>query len=377
MANVWHWGNNGTGAEIAPVRILTRSGHRRADIAVMHNEARGKLGFSARVMPMRRREFVTLLGSAAAVVPLTARAQQGTLPVIGFMSSRSPEDSESVLAAFRKGLSEGGLVEGKDVLIEFRWARGDFGRLPALAAELVGDRVAVIVAAGGDPSALAAKAATSTIPIVFAGGDPIKFGLVASLNRPGGNVTGVFFITTDLEAKRLGLLHELFPRAALLGVLLNPKFPSTAQQALELKTTAATIGQPLTFFNASTDAELDSAFAALSQQRVTAILVSVSPFFDTRRAKIIAFAAQQKLPAMYQFREYVLEGGLMSYGPSLGETYREVGNYAAKILNGATPSHLPVMQSLKFELVINMKTAKTLGFEFPATFIARADDVIE
>jgi ABC-type uncharacterized transport system substrate-binding protein len=356
---------------------MARSGHRRADIAVMHNEARGKLRFSARVMPMRRREFVTLLGSAAAVVPLTARAQQGTLPVIGFMSSRSPEDSESVLAAFRKGLSEGGLVEGKDVLIEFRWARGDFGRLPALAAELVGDRVAVIVAAGGDPSALAAKAATSTIPIVFAGGDPIKFGLVASLNRPGGNVTGVFFITTDLEAKRLGLLHELFPRAALLGVLLNPKFPSTAQQALELKTTAATIGQPLTFFNASTDAELDSAFAALSQQRVTAILVSVSPFFDTRRAKIIAFAAQQKLPAMYQFREYVLEGGLMSYGPSLGETYREVGNYAAKILNGATPSHLPVMQSLKFELVINMKTAKTLGFEFPATFIARADDVIE
>ena len=274
---------------------------------------------------MRRREFITLLGGAAATWPLAARAQQGTLPVIGFMSSRSPEDSQSVLAAFRKGLSEGGLTEGKNVVTEFLWARGDFGRLPAFAAELVSRRVAVIVAAGGDVSGLAAKAATSTIPIVFGSGDPIKSGLVASLNRPGGNATGVYILANDLESKRLGLLHELFPSAAVFGVLLNPKFPPSTQGASELRATASTIGQPLTFLNASTDAELDAAFAALTKQHVTAILTVANPFFDTRRDKIITFAAQQKLPAMYHFREYVAEGGLMSYGPSLGEAYREVG----------------------------------------------------
>jgi len=326
---------------------------------------------------MRRREFITLLGGAAATWPLAARAQQGTLPVIGFMSSRSPEDSQSVLAAFRKGLSEGGLTEGKNVVTEFLWARGDFGRLPAFAAELVSRRVAVIVAAGGDVSGLAAKAATSTIPIVFGSGDPIKSGLVASLNRPGGNATGVYILANDLESKRLGLLHELFFSAALFGVLLNPEFPPTTQGATELRATASTIGQPLTFLNASTDAELDAAFAALTKQHVTAILTVANPFFDTRRDKIITFAAQQKLPAMYHFREYVAEGGLMSYGPSLGEAYREVGVYAARILNGARPSDLPVVESTKLELVINPKTAKTLGFEFPATFIARADEVIE
>jgi len=326
---------------------------------------------------MRRREFITLLGGAAATWPLAARAQQGTLPVIGFMSSRSPEDSQSVLAAFRKGLSEGGLTEGKNVVTEFLWARGDFGRLPAFAAELVSRRVAVIVAAGGDVSGLAAKAATSTIPIVFGSGDPIKSGLVASLNRPGGNATGVYILGNALESKRLGLLHELFPSAALFGVLLNPEFPPTTQGALELRATASTIGQPLTFLNASTDAELDAAFAALTKQHVTAMLTVANPFFDTRRDKIITFAARQKLPTMYHFREYVVEGGLMSYGPSLGEAYREVGIYAARILNGARPSDLPVVESTKLELVINPKTAKTLGFEFPATFIARADEVIE
>ena len=326
---------------------------------------------------MRRREFITLVGGAAAGWPLAARAQQGTLPVIGFMSSRSPEDSQSVLAAFRKGLSESGLVEGKNFVLEFRWARGDFGRLPAFAAELVNNRVAVIVAAGGDVSGLAAKAATSTIPIVFGSGDPIKSGLVASLNRPGGNATGVYILANDLESKRLGLLHELFPSAALFGVLLNPEYPPTTQGVSELRATASTIGQPLTFLNASTDAELDAAFAVLTKQHVTAMLTEANPFFDTRRDKIITFAAQQKLPTMYHFREYVVEGGLMSYGPSLGEAYREVGVYAARILNGARPSDLPVVESTKLELVINPKTAKTLGFEFPATFIARADDVID
>jgi putative ABC transport system substrate-binding protein len=235
----------------------------------------------------------------------------------------------------------------------------------------------VIVAAGGDVSGLAAKAATSTIPIVFGSGDPIKSGLVASLNRPGGNATGVYILANDLESKRLGLLHELFFSAALFGVLLNPEFPPTTQGALELRATASTIGQPLTFLNASTDAELDAAFAALTKQHVTAMLTVANPFFDTRRDKIITFAAQQKLPTMYHFREYVMEGGLMSYGPSLGEAYREVGVYAARILNGARPSDLPVVVSTKLELVINPKTAKTLGFEFPATFIARADDVID
>jgi ABC-type uncharacterized transport system substrate-binding protein len=326
---------------------------------------------------MRRREFITLVGGAAVAWPLYARAQQKTLPVVGFMSSRSPEDSQSVLAGFRKGLSESGLVEGQDVVMEFRWARGDFDRLPALAAELVRDRVAVIVAAGAEPSAVAAKAATSTIPILFVGGDPIKAGLVASLNRPGGNATGVYNLTNELVAKRLGLMHELFPGATLFGVLLDPKFPSTGRQAAELRAAASTIGQPLTFLNASTDAELDAALAALRQQRVTAMVLLGNPFFDTNRNKIIAFAAQQKLPAMYHFREYVVDGGLMSYGTSLAEAYREVGVYAAKILNGARPSDLPVLQSVKFELVINLKTAKTLGLTIPASFLSLADELVD
>ena len=325
---------------------------------------------------MKRREFITLLGGAAAW-PLAARAQQGILPVIGFMSSRSPGDSQSVLVGFRKGLSEGGLVEGKNVVIEFRWARGDFDRLPAFAAELVSNRVAVIVAAGGDPSGLAAKAATSTIPIVFASSDPIKAGLVASLSRPGGNATGVYNLTNDLETKRLGLFRELFPGAALFGVLLDSKYAPSARGAQELAEAARTIDQPLALLNASTDAELDVAFASLAQQRVTAMMLTADPFFDTRRDKIIAFATRQKLPAMYHFREYVTDGGLMSYGTSLAEAYREVGIYAARILNGATPSSLPVVQSVKFELIINLKTAKTLGLNIPASFLSLADELID
>jgi putative tryptophan/tyrosine transport system substrate-binding protein len=326
---------------------------------------------------VRRREFIAMIGSAAAGWPLAARAQQAAMPVIGFMSGRSPEDSQSVLAAFRKGLSEGGLVEGKNVLIEFRWARGDFDRLPAFASELVSKQVALIVAAGGDPSALAAKAATSIIPIVFGSSDPIKAGLVASLNRPGGNATGVYNLVNDLQAKRLGLFHGLFPNATSFGVLLDSKFPPTVREVQELTEAARTINQPLAFLNASTDAELDTAFAALAQQRVTAMLLTASPFFDSRRDKIIAFAAQQKLPAMYHFREYVVDGGLMSYGTSLAEVYREVGAYAAKILNGATPSDLPVLQTDKIELVINLKTAERLGLTIPASFLSLADELID
>ena len=295
--------------------------------------------------------------------------------MIGFMSSRSPEDSVAVIAAFRSGL--GDLTEGKNLNIEFRWARGEYDKLPAIAAELLSLRVDVLVAAGGDPSARAAKAATSTVPIVFGSGDPVKAGLVASLNRPGGNATGVHILTNDLEPKRLGLLHELFPSAAIFGALLNPKFPPAAAQALELGDAARAIGRQVVFLNASTDAELDAAFAALVQQRAAAMLAAADPFFDTRRDRLIAFAAQQKLPAMYHFREYAVAGGLMSYGVSIPEAYRQVGIYARKVLEGAKPADLPVMQSVKFELVINSKTAKALGFEFPPTFIARADEVIE
>jgi putative ABC transport system substrate-binding protein len=324
---------------------------------------------------MRRRDFIGLIGGTATGWSLAAHAQD--LPVIGFMSSRSPEDSQTVLAAFRKGISEGGLVEGKNVVMEFRWARGDFGRLPGFANEFVSKRVAVIVAAGGDVSGLAAKAATSTIPIVFASADPIKSGLVTSVNRPIGNATGVYILANALESKRLGLLHELFPRASLFDVLLDPKFPPANLGASELRAAASTIGQPLTFLNASTDAELDATFAALTQQHVTAMLLIGSPFFDTRRDKIITFAAHQKLPTMYHFREYVVDGGLMSYGPSLGEAYREVGIYTAKILNGAMPADLPVVESTKLELVINLKTAKTLGLTIPASFLSLADDLID
>jgi putative tryptophan/tyrosine transport system substrate-binding protein len=326
---------------------------------------------------VNRREFITLLGSGAAAWPLAARAQQPAMPVVGFMSSRSPEDSVTVVAAFHRGLGEGGLMEGKNVIIEFRWARGEYGKLPAIAAELLSRRVDVLVAAGGDPSARAAKAATSTVPIVFGSGDPVKAGLVASLNRPGGNATGVHVLTNDLEPKRLGLVHELFPGGALFGALLNPKFPPAAQQALELAEAARTIGRPVVLLNASTDAELDAAFATLARQRVVAMLVAADPFFDTRRDQIIAFAAQQKLPAIYHFREYAVAGGLMSYGVSLSEAYRGVGIYAARILNGEKPANLPVMQSTKFEFVINLKTAKTLGLTIPPGVLAIADEVIE
>jgi putative ABC transport system substrate-binding protein len=274
-------------------------------------------------------------------------------------------------------LGEGGLIEDKTVMIEFRWARGEYDRLPALAVELVSRRVAVLVAAGGDPSALAAKAATSTTPIVFGASDPIKSGLVASLNRPGGNATGVYILTEYLEAKRLGLLHELFPAAAQFAVLLNPKRPSAAQQPLELSEAARTVGRPVVVLNASTDAELNAAFATLARQRVVAMLVAADPFFETRRDQIIAFAAQQKLSAIYNSREWPVAGGLMSYGVSFSEAYREVGVYAARILNGAKPADLPVMQSVKFELVINLKTAKTLGLTIPPGVLAIADEVIE
>jgi ABC-type uncharacterized transport system substrate-binding protein len=326
---------------------------------------------------MRRREFISLLGSAAAAGPFAARAQQPT-PTIGFMSARSPEDSVHLLEAFRRGLKEGGFVEGENVAIEFRWAHGDYGRLPALAADLLSRQVVVIVAAGGEPSALAAKAATSTIPIVFGiGADPVKLGLVASLNRPGGNVTGVTLLTNLMEPKRLGLLRDLVPGVPLIGTLINPKYPAAVHQLQQLEEAARASGQRMIIAEAPDDEALEAAFALLVREGVGALLVTADPYFDTRRDRIVAFAARQRLPAIYQFREYAVAGGLLSYGVSITDAYRQYGAYAAMILKGAKPADLPIHQPTKFELVINMKTAKALGLKISDNLLSLADEVIE
>jgi putative tryptophan/tyrosine transport system substrate-binding protein len=328
---------------------------------------------------MRRREFIALLGGATAAWPLAARAQQpGKLPTIGFLSSRSPGEAEYLLGAFRQGLKEGGFVEGQNVAIEFRWARGQYDRLPALAAELVSRGVTVLDAIGGEPVPLAAMRATSTIPIVFMmGSDPVETGLVKSFNRPGGNVTGVTLLTNMMEPKRLGLLHELAPGADLIGVLINPNFPEAVRQLPDLKEAARTIGRRLVIANASHDEELDAAFMSLVREHVGALLVGSDPYFNTRRDRIVAFAAKERLPAIYQFREYAVAGGLLSYGISLTDSYRQCGDYTAKVLKGARPAELPVQQPTKFELVINLKTAKALGLDVPIGLSAAADELIE
>ena len=327
---------------------------------------------------MKRREFITLLGGAATGWPLTVAAQQPAMPVIGFMSARSPEDSVDGLEAFRRGLKEGGFTEGENVAIEFRWALGDYSRLPALAADLAGRHVAVIVAAGGEPSGLAAKAATTTIPIVFGiGGDPVKAGLVDSFSRPGGNVTGVTLLTSLMEPKRLGLLRDLVPGVALIGVLINPDFPPAALQLQQIEEAARAIGQRIVITKASNDDALEAAFRSLVQEGAGALLVTAAPYFDTRRDRIIAFAARQRLPAIYQFREYAIAGGLLSYGVSIAEGYRQYGIYTARILKGANPAELPVHQPTKFETVINLKTAKALGIKISDNLLSLADEVIE
>jgi len=326
---------------------------------------------------MRRREFLAVIGGGLATWPYAARAQQ-PMPVIGYLSSRSLGDSAALVAAFRKGLGEAGFIEGQNVAIEYRWAEGQYDRLPAQAADLARQGVAVLVTTGGEPSALAAKAATSTIPIVFtAGGDPVKIGLVRSLNRPGGNATGVSVLTTAPESKRLGLLHELVPGARTAAVLIDPNYREAEAQERELREAAGTLGQPIHIAYAKNDAELEQAFQTLVRQGADALLVGADPFFDTRRDRIVAFAAERRMPAVYQFREYVLAGGLMSYGVSLPEGYHQVGLYAGQILKGAKPADLPIVQSIKFEFVINLKTAKSLGLEIPAMLLARADEVIE
>jgi len=308
---------------------------------------------------------------------LAARAQQ-SMPVIGFLSSRSPEDSTHLIPAFAAGLAEGGYAEGQNLAIEFRWARGRYDLLPAMAAELVSRRVAVLTTAGGEPSALAAKRATSTIPIVFGiGGDPVRLGLVESFSRPGGNATGVTLLTNLMEPKRLGLLRELVPGVPLIGVLLNPKFAPASRQLQQVEEAARNLDQRILVANASTDDELETAFAALTSERVGALLVTADPYFDTRREQIVGFAARHRLPAIYQFREYAVAGGLLSYGVSVTDAYRQYGVYTARILKGAKPADLPVLQPTKFETVINLKTAKALAVKISDNLLSLADEVIE
>src|SRR5215469_7425065 len=327
---------------------------------------------------MRRRDFIKVIAGSATVWPLVARAQQPAMPVIGFLSSRSPEDSAHLIPAFAAGLAEGGYVEGQNLAIEFRWARGRYDLLPTMAAELVSRRVAVLTTAGGEPSALAAKRATSTIPIVFGiGGDPVALGLVESLSRPGGNATGVTLLTNLMEPKRLGLLRELVPGVPLIGVLSNPKFAPASRQLQQVEEAARNIDQRILVANASTDEELETAFAALTSQRVGALLVTADPYFDTRRERIVGFAARHRLPAIYQFREYAVAGGLLSYGVSITDAYRQYGVYTARILKGAKPADLPVLQPTKFETVINLKTAKALGIKISDNLLSLADEVFE
>jgi len=294
------------------------------------------------------------------------------------MSSRSPDDSRHLVAAFHQGLADAGFVEGKNVTIEYRWAFGQYDRLPAFATELVKLPVAVLTAVGGDPSPAAAKQATSAIPIVFGmGSDPIKAGLVDSLGRPGRNATGFTLLTNELEPKRLGLLRDLLPDAGVIAALLNPNFPPSVGQLAALEKAAQVTSQRLYIVKAGNDAELDAGLASLLQPRVSALLVAADPYFDTRRERIITFATQNKLPAFYQFREYAVDGALITYGPSITESYRQAGNYVGQILKGAKPADLPVLQPTKFELVINLKTAKALGLAIPPGLISFADEVIE
>jgi putative ABC transport system substrate-binding protein len=327
---------------------------------------------------MRRRKFITLLGGAAVSWPLAARAQQAAMPVVGFLSSRSPDDTTHLLAGFRQGLADAGLIEHQNVTIEYRWALGQYDHLPALAAELTRLPVVVLVSTGGEPAALAAKAATSTIPIVFGTGtDPVKAGLVASYNRPGGNATGINFQTADMEAKRLGLLHELMPQARNITFLYNLKFAAAEGQLHDVREAARTLGLQINALHASTDDEINAAFRTMVQQQTAALILAADPFFDTRRSQLVVLAAYNSLPAIYQFREYAAAGGLMSYGIDAVDAYRQIGLYTARILKGARPIDLPVMQPTKFELVINLKAAKTLGLDVPDKLLARADEVIE
>ena len=325
-----------------------------------------------------RRRLITLTGAIIVARPLSTRAQQPATPVIGFLNNLSPGAIPNAMAAFREGLKEAGYLEGRNVAIQYRWADSHNDRLPELAADLVRRQVAVIVATGGGASALAATAATTTIPTVFSSAtDPVELGLVASLNRPGGNATGVHVMTNSLEAKRLGLLHELVPNAATIAVLVNPGTPGANSQLTEAETAAHAVARKIHILKAASEPELDKAFATLAGARAEALLVAADPFFNAYRQQIVALAARYAIPAIYEFREFAAAGGLMSYGISLADTYRQIGLYTGKILQGAKPADLPVTQPTKFELVINLKAANALGITVPPTLLARADEVIE
>jgi putative tryptophan/tyrosine transport system substrate-binding protein len=329
---------------------------------------------------MSRREFITLLGGAAASAtwPLTARAQKPAMPVIGFLSARSPSESASVLGAFRQGLGEAGYFEGKNVTIEYRWAEGQYDRLPALAAELAQRQVTVIAATGGEPSAQAAKAATSTIPIVASlGGDPVEAGLVASLSRPGGNLTGATIMGQQLGPKRLELLRQLVPNATAIAMLTNPNFPVASAEARDVRNAAVNLGIQANVLNATTENEIDTAFLALFQQKADALVIATDAFLLGQRDQLIRLAAHYKVPTIHFLRDFVEAGGLMSYGPNLANSYRQVGVYTGQILSGANPATLPVLQPTHFVFFLNLKTAKVLGLAIPDKLLALADEVIE
>jgi len=326
---------------------------------------------------MRRRTFITLLGSAAAGLPLSARAQQESV-IIGFLHSGSADDQASLVAAARQGLRETGFIEGQNLRIEYRWAEGQYDRLPGQAAELVASRVALIIAAGGTDPARAAKSATSTIPIVFvSAADPVRAGIVASLSRPEGNVTGINMVGAVLEAKRLELLHEVVPQASTIGVLINPKYPAAKLQTQEAQDAMTRLGLRLVLKNASTEQEVDAAFAEFVEQKAGAVLACNDPFFGSFRDKLAALALRDKLPTMSFRREFAEVGGLLSYGAVFEEGYRQTGVYAGRILKGAKTTDLPVMQPTKFEMVVNLKTARALGLAISESLLLRADKVIE
>jgi ABC-type uncharacterized transport system substrate-binding protein len=325
---------------------------------------------------MRRREFIALVGGKMAS-PLVVRAQHQQ-PVIGFLSSVSARAVDGPVMAFRQGLKEFGYVEGQNLTIEYRWSEGQGDRLPELCSELIRRNVAVIVATGGGASALAAKAATPSIPIVFStAADPVKLGLVSSLNQPGGNMTGVFILATILEGKRLGLLHDLIPRAKSIAILANPNTPGVEDQLQDARSAARTIGIEIHVLEARNESEINTAFAILSQVRAEALLVAADPFFNAQRLYLVTLAARHVVPAIFEFREFAAVGGLMSYGTDLADAYRQVGIYVGRILKGDKPADLPVVQPTKFELVINLKTAKALGITVPPLLLAQADEVIE
>jgi putative tryptophan/tyrosine transport system substrate-binding protein len=328
-------------------------------------------------MSIGRRQFISAIGGAAFSWPLAARAQQ-PMPVIGWLFGISSEAGQPTLAAFRKTLGDAGYIEDQNVQFAYRWANGNYDQLPAMAAELVARPVTLIVTGGGEPAAFAAKSATSTIPIVMVGGsDPVKEGLVASLNRPGGNITGATVFAYEMESKRLGLLHEAVPAAKTIAALFNPANPAVELQLRDVSEAGPHLGVEVVTFTANTESEFDGVFVAMAQRQAAALLVGADPFFNSRRARLMALAAQHRLPAIYEWRQFAVDGGLMSYGTVLTDAYAQAGAYAGRILKGENPANLPVVQPTNFQFVINLKTAKALGLEISPTLSARADEVIE